>query len=742
MAPPRPQSELHVCAALQQYADRDLPDAVVDVDEDHPPLSGRALAGAVAALGRALPLAPGDRCALLGAATSAYLVALLAAADAGAVACPLNWRWSAEELARALAAVAPRAVLADAALLPLLRRALELLPPAPAPAPPPAAPAPPPAPAVFVLARDGDAGAVRAAARAGTTTTGALAAAVARQGGGGGDDQPRLQLLFAPPTAPPSRLAAATAAASSPPGSISPDALCVFTSGTTAAPKPARLSHAAVWAQSRAKLGVVGYSPDDVYLHLAPLFHIGGLSSAHAALAAGARHALLARFSPRGAARAIARVRGTAIIAVPAMLADLLDAAEEEEEEEGEGARGGGASARRGSGGGGGEPQQARPLPPLASLRRVLLGAGAAPPELLSRCLRALPPQAGVFGAYGMTEACSSLTFADLRAGMPDAPPSPLSLGGAAAGATDARGGGALVCVGRAAPGVELAIALLPPEEGAASGPLRRAPEGVVGEVLTRGPHVMSGYHVPQVDASAARAADAAAFARLAGGGGGGGGDGDDGLLWLRTGDAGVLARPSPSAPDGSPGPFLYLAGRLKECIRSGGENVFAPEVEAALRRHPAVARAAAVGLPDARLGEAVAAAVVLRPGWAWRGGADAMVEGVAGVEEAAARVVSAAALRAFCSAAAGASGGGGGGGHGGGGGGGGRGGGAGLSRFKAPRAVAPVAELPLDPLTGKIARRAVREALLRALAERAGDGGAASAGDDAAGVGPRRSRL
>ncbi|WP_219856989.1 AMP-binding protein [Stutzerimonas kunmingensis] len=73
---------------------------------------------------------------------------------------------------------------------------------------------------------------------------------------------------------------------------------------------------------------------------------------------------------------------------------------------------------------------------------------------------------------------------------------------------------------------------------------------------------------------------------------------------WFHTGDIGSLDE----------GGFLYLHGRLREVINRGGEKVSLPEVDAALLRHPAVADAAAFAVPHPRLGQDVAAAVVLHP--------------------------------------------------------------------------------------------------------------------------------
>ena len=70
---------------------------------------------------------------------------------------------------------------------------------------------------------------------------------------------------------------------------------------------------------------------------------------------------------------------------------------------------------------------------------------------------------------------------------------------------------------------------------------------------------------------------------------------------WLRMGDLGVVDN------DG----WLTIAGRIKELIIRGGENIASGEVEALLESHPAVRQAVAVGYPDRTLGERVAAVVV-----------------------------------------------------------------------------------------------------------------------------------
>ncbi|MDP6426510.1 MAG: acyl--CoA ligase [Rhodospirillales bacterium] len=105
---------------------------------------------------------------------------------------------------------------------------------------------------------------------------------------------------------------------------------------------------------------------------------------------------------------------------------------------------------------------------------------------------------------------------------------------------------------------------------------------GEIGEIVIRGRNVFSGYE-------ANPAANAEAFS--------------DG--WFRTGDQGVI--------DGDG--YLSLTGRLKEIINRGGEKISPREVDEILMDHPAVSQVVTFAMPHAKLGEDVAAAVVLGEG-------------------------------------------------------------------------------------------------------------------------------
>lgn len=108
------------------------------------------------------------------------------------------------------------------------------------------------------------------------------------------------------------------------------------------------------------------------------------------------------------------------------------------------------------------------------------------------------------------------------------------------------------------------------------------APPEAIGEVCARGANVALGYWKdPELTAATMKHG------------------------WLRTGDLGYLDR------DG----FLFIVDRKNDMIITGGENVYPRQVEDVLAGHPAVEECAVVGAPDPVWGEAITAAVALRPG-------------------------------------------------------------------------------------------------------------------------------
>jgi acyl-CoA synthetase (AMP-forming)/AMP-acid ligase II len=108
-------------------------------------------------------------------------------------------------------------------------------------------------------------------------------------------------------------------------------------------------------------------------------------------------------------------------------------------------------------------------------------------------------------------------------------------------------------------------------------------PSGTAGEILTYGPSVTVGYYNnPDANARSFSA---------------------DG--WFATGDIGILDARG----------YLKIVDRKKELIIRGGANIYPREIEEVLYQHPKVLEAAAVGVPDPRLGERVCACIVPRPG-------------------------------------------------------------------------------------------------------------------------------
>ncbi len=198
----------------------------------------------------------------------------------------------------------------------------------------------------------------------------------------------------------------------------------------------------------------------------------------------------------------------------------------------------------------------------LSSLATLIYGAAPMAIEWIERVAAAFPA-VNFSNSYGLTETAPDLTVFD-----------PVEFRAAIRKAVETGDrAGPLSSVGR--PNVLNEIRIVRPDGS-------EAKPGESGELLARGPNIMKGYwNRPEETAAALR----------------------DG--WLHTGD---VARIDDEG-------YVYLLDRLKDLVITGGENVYSSEVEAVLHRHPDVAEAVIIGVPDERLGETVMAVIVPKPG-------------------------------------------------------------------------------------------------------------------------------
>ncbi len=298
----------------------------------------------------------------------------------------------------------------------------------------------------------------------------------------------------------------------------------MYTSGTTGRPKGAVITHRALTANVAQLLPGFRIASGDRYLIVAPFYHAAACIAGFLAVACGATLYIQEDFVPADVVRALSEERIAFTTLVPAMIQACLVAV----------------------------PDVAKRSYP--SLRQIAYGASPIAEQTLCRAIE-------VFGCdfvqgYGMTETSAVLTLLpaeEHRRAVKDRPE-------------------LLLSCGRPILGTEIRIV----DEHD-----RPLPPGTIGQIVARGPQLMTGYwNMPEASREA-----------LAGG-------------WMHTGDAGIVDAEG----------YVYIQDRVKDMIVSGGENVYPREVENVLFEHPAVGDAAVIGVPDERWGEAVKAIVVLRP--------------------------------------------------------------------------------------------------------------------------------
>jgi fatty-acyl-CoA synthase len=287
-----------------------------------------------------------------------------------------------------------------------------------------------------------------------------------------------------------------------------------YTSGTTGFPRGAIIHHRGFTNNARYVAAQLQLAPGEVLVNPMPLFHTAGSGCLTLGpMQAQAAQVLMPFFDPALLLALTESERGVIFGGVPTMLFAALD-----------------------------HPDFARR--DLSSTRLAFSGGALVPAHLVRRVRQALGIPFAI--VYAQTEASPVITGTR----------------------TTDRPEDQAETVGRPFPQTDVKIV----------DPTTRktAPLGHIGEICTRGYHVMTGYFDDP----------------------GGTAEAIDPQGWLHTGDLGSM--------DGRG--YCRVEGRIKEMIIRGGENIYPREIEMVLLEHPGVADVAVVGVPDERWGEQVAA--------------------------------------------------------------------------------------------------------------------------------------
>jgi len=308
--------------------------------------------------------------------------------------------------------------------------------------------------------------------------------------------------------------------------------ILMYTAGTTGRPKGVPLKHSGFVSYILDSVEPANPEIEERNLLTVPLYHIAGIQAMLAAVYGGRTLVLMSQFDTKEWLETAQKERANRAMLVPTMLKWIVDDPDFDSYD-------------------------------LSSLKVITYGAASMPYEVIKKAIELLP-SARFINAFGQTETASTITFLG---------PDDHVIEG-----TDEEKEKKLKrltsSIGKPLPDVEVKIV---DEEG------KSLPLYEVGEIVAKGPRIMSGYWKDEEKTAKVMTSDG----------------------WLRTGDNGYIDDEG----------YIYLAGRGDDLIIRGGENISPKEIEDVLYSHPKVEDAAVIGVPDPEWGQECRAIVVLKPG-------------------------------------------------------------------------------------------------------------------------------
>jgi len=308
--------------------------------------------------------------------------------------------------------------------------------------------------------------------------------------------------------------------------------MLIYTAGTTGRPKGVPLRHSAFVSYVLENVEPANPDIEERNLLTVPLYHVAGIQAMLAAIYGGRTLVMMRQFEVKEWLETIQREEATRAMLVPTMLKRVIDDSDYNKYD-------------------------------LSSLKVITYGAAPMPFEVIHKAINMMP-WVKFINAFGQTETASTITALGpedhVIEGTEEEREKKLKR--------------LTSSIGRPLPDVEVKIV---DEGGKALPPLE------VGEILARGPRIMTGYWRDDQKTKQVLTSDG----------------------WLRTGDMGWMDK------DG----YIYLAGRADDMIIRGGENISPEEVEDVLHSYPKVEEAAVIGVPDPEWGQEPRAVVVLKKG-------------------------------------------------------------------------------------------------------------------------------